>query len=243
MNTTDSREFLIDIASEDCYSYEMLRICFHDDDCIDKKLLLSFLRKRITKAGIPQADKNRVLSFVEKIDGDETEYIVFLHILKKRIVQKLLDSSGDQLRDDDFDSLSSVLFWPMVVVAMKKCLGRGNSRAVISDTNLYYSFIPMQLNRSQKGTHDNCIEIFSHDADKYSVDEFKELRVFLHSFGSKNKKRKTRKKNLNRVVKRVHRVMQINKISHHNLPGNIFSEGRYLVPKQFADCLKKMFLN
>ena len=243
MNTTDAREFLLDIAADDCYCDEMLRICFHDDNCIDKKSLLSFLRKQTSATGIPQADKDFVCSYIEEINNDDWEYIVFLRLLKIRLIDTLFASAGYTHKVDYYDSLSPLTFWAYSVIAMKKCLGRGKSQVVISDTNLYYSLIPMQINQAQKDSHDNCIKIFSRDADEYSVHEHEELRLYLHPFRSKNQKLKTQKKNLSRVVKRVKRIMQINKLSHNKLQGNMFSDGRYVVPEQFAECIKKLFLN
>ena len=189
--------------------------------------------------------RKAITAYITELKANSFEYSQFLQTLKKRAVRAIRTSLGYNKPDDGddtYDTLSPDVFWPMMVIAMKKCLGQDNAQAEITDKNAYFHLIPESLNAAQVRVHNKCINFFAMDVSKISKKTWVDLRYYLHNLGSKNKKIKTRKKNLKRVEERIHRIMIVNRISHNGIQGNIFSQGRYLVPRQFEHALVKLFL-
>lgn len=245
MDKNDANEYLLKLALEECHSEVMLKICFSKDTSIDKKKLLDFFTEKVSiDETLTAVDKNVLHDFITVIDRDPTKFRILLRTVKEKLEEQICISLGYQRNTNGaYNSLSPQLFWPMVVIAMKKCLGMNNSKAIINDIDAYFGLISDTLNPTQKYTHEKCIQLFSIDANSINMKNTADLRKYLHPFRSENKRPKTQKKNLQRVVKRVRKIMQVYKLSHNGISGNILSDGRYRVPDQFAECIKKLFIN
>ena len=245
MNKVSVKDFIIKAAIDDKSQKELFAILFSRDSFIDKRRLLSFLAEKVNNdAEKISADKVVIDEVLTELKKNRLHYDIFLTELKNALNRQIRESLGyERLEDGAYDTLSPEVFWPMMVVAMKKCLGPKNARVSITDRKQYFNYISEELNPAQKKVHNKCIDYFANNADDFSISTNLELRKYLHPFHSKNKKIKTQKKNLNRVEKRINKIMQVYKISHDRIEVNIFSKGRYIVPCQFASYIKKVHLN
>ncbi len=244
MDKATVKDFILNIAVADSSQSELFAILFSHDTYIDKQRLLGFLFEKIdTNGELSPDDRVAIDEEFNDLEKNKLDYDLFIVGLKNKLlfqIRKSLDYK--RLTDGAFDTLTPEVFWPMMVIAMKKCLGSKNARAKITDRNHYFDLVSEELNLSQEKTHNKCIDYFSNNADVFSISTNSELRKYLHPFKSKNRRLKTQKKNLRRVEKRINKIMQVYKISHDRIDGNIFSRGRYKVPEQFADCIRKIYL-
>ena len=245
MNKDSAKDYIIKVALDDKWQHELFAILFSCDSFIDKSKLLTFLADKVDKDVEKSSDDKVVIDEVfTEMKRNRLRYNIFLTELKNSLTQQIRESLGyERLEDGTYDTLSPEVFWPMMVIAMKKCLGPKNARASIIDRKQYFNSISEGLNPTQKRTHNKCIDYFAINADDFSIGTNSELRKYLHPFHSRNKKLRTQKKNLHRVEKRIYKIMQVYKISHDRIQGNIFSKGRYKIPSQFTNYIKKVYLN
>lgn len=219
----------------------LFEIIFSDDHQIDRQKMLNFLSRLVKKADSSEANFHEIEEALRSIQNNGYCYQKFLECLKLALVSPD-DPNYSTISLEHIDVLDIDVFWSMVPIAMKKCLGSNFAKATINNNQNYFSAMPADLNSKQIDCHQRCINSFNLDANTFSRKEYKELGVFLHSFHSKNRRPLTRKKNLKRVERRTKKIMQAYKLAHNGMKSNIFSDGRYKVPSQFSDYISKEFL-
>ena len=231
---------IVKLAIKDDNQETLFEIIFSDDYQIDKQQMLNFLNSIVTSADENDINIEEAKDCLHIMQNDNSSYQNFLNCLKAELAAP--DPDYPNAKPESFDLLDKNIFWSMTAISMKKCLGSNNANAMITDLEQYYRSIPEQLNNAQKICHIECIKYFNMDANNFSREKNKELALYLHEFHSKNKRIKTRKKNLQRVKKRIKRIMQIYKLAHNRMPSNIFSKKRYKVPEQFAKSISTTYL-
>lgn len=240
MDAYKFREQILDWITDDNYHEKLFEVIFYNDNYIDKQALFALITNIVKEKGNASMQKNTA-EFINSIQDSSFLYDVFIKYLKDKLTQQLQNTKEyGKMVDVSFNSLYPDTFWPFFSIAIKKCIN--SPKEVIDNTDMYFNLIP-NLNQYQKEVHNECLIAFNCNANDFNRKKNPELKIFLHSFGSKNKKIKTRKKNLQRVKRRAKKVMQVYKLSHNETHRNIFSNGRHKVPDQFSDCIINIFLN
>lgn len=223
---------LDDISSEENFE-RLFNIIFADDHLIDKELVISFLQERVNviESSLNESDKESIKNYIKKLRNDLDE---FDYLLIK--IQETLINPADQyllLR------LDYSIFWTLFSISIKKCISSPLSQ--INNVNDYYSQVTLDTPQLRKA-HKECIDAFNLNSDRFSLKTDPMLKLFLHSFHSKNKKIRTRKKNLQRVLKTTKKVMQAKKINDRLNPRyNIFEGKTCIVPDEFTKYVIKYF--
>lgn len=234
-------EELVKLVVSEKNQDDFFELIFSDDNQIDREKLVDHLSRLVSDADDSKIDEERMGEVISSIWKNELCFKRFLMLLK----QGLIDPDNEDYSDPSeiqLDVMDAGVFWSMVPIAMKKCLGVGLSKIKIENEINYFSEMPADLNQKQVDCHKRCIKSFNLDAGKFSRKKYKDLGVFLHNFHSNNKRPLTKKKNLKRVERRVKRIMQAYKVAHNGMGSNIFSDGRYKVPEQFSNYLHKKYL-
>ena len=191
----------------------------------------------LSKLSFP-SDVQYVSEVISSLSASSNNRCYFL----ERLSEILRRKSDNEKYEDLLIRLDRALFWKMYGISIKKCLGAGNAKMDIPDQD-YFKAIPDGINSFQKDAHMETLQHFKTDVQKYSFKRTPDLKYYLHRIHSRNKSSKTRKKNIRRVEKRAKRILQIYGLKHKESKFNMFSNGRHLVPKQFADGIIKLCIN
>ena len=229
-------EILNEITSDKVRD-SLLEILYFNDSTIDKTAFLKFVRKSCTPT-----DDAAVVDYINSLDTDQTKYAYFLIKLRDKLVDQISDDLGKRCDLFSITSIESAVFWSMYAIAVKKCIGIEKAKETLVES-AYFGAVSDSLNSYQKKSHNECLKAFNMDANRFKLKDTIALRMFLHPFHSKNKALKTRKKNLHRVEKRAKKIVQVDKLARGGKSRAMFSNGKYLVPKQFADAIVKLYLN
>lgn len=211
-------------------------VLFSKEDGIDNVALISFIKKRASiYSSEYDADTNKnIAEYIDKLSTDNSRQESFVLKLGAELSTQITSSQSELTK------LNYMVFWSMFAIAEKKCIG--SPTAEITDLSNFFDMLP-SLTQNQINAHTACIKAFNLNADSFSLKANSQLRLFLHPFHSKNKRLRTKKKNLNRVLKTTKKIMQVNKINHRNNSYNIFSGKSYIVPEQFTKILVNLFLS
>lgn len=226
---------ILDVITSDANRNSLLEVLYADDLSIDKSMLLNYVKECMSSV-----IDNKILKLIQRLETTGDEYTYFIIRLQEKIVSQITDDLGKAYSAIEISSIEYFTFWAMYAVAIKKCIGIEHAEKNLS-SSLYFQAIPGELNESQRNSHNECLDSFNMNANKFGLKRTPELRLFLHSFHSKNKSLKTRKKNLHRVERRAKKIVQVNKLTHKGK--TMFSNKRYLVPGQFAAAIQKLYLH
>lgn len=241
MSQKDDLKNLVKLAAKEENFPELFQIIFSCNDGIDQQRMLDFLNQSVNNA--PDLAATSLPAVIGSLQKDKELFESFLSELLEETSRKFSREPG---YDRDLgtvynEAMTPAIFWMMMAVSMKKCLGTEHAKDTVISQALFNKF--QSLNHDQKRTHQECINAFNYNADSFTFKNNKYLGVFLHKFRSKNKRVKTRKKNLHRVTRRVKKMMQIYKLSHKGSGHSMFSNGRHEIPDQFdAFLLSEYFL-
>ncbi len=141
--------------------------------------------------------------------------------------------------DPDFTiRINIAFFWTMYGISVKKCLGDGLATYRIAET-VFFNALPKNLNALQEEAHRETLSSFNTNSREYPRETSEKLKYCLHSLRL-NCKPRTKKKNIHRVEKRAHRIMQLYGLK---VDPSRFSNARYEVPSQFANGVIKICFN
>lgn len=210
----------------------LINAMFGKDNSIDKILIINALQQMTS-----QKYGKKYNSYFDFLRTSQDELDYFLFTMSKWIWIELFPGT---LNWADAISIDELTVWLMYAVAIKKCLGSAYSKAKISDIQ-YYSKMTETINTEQKKAHDQCISGFCLNSNCFSLKKDPYLGVFLHRIHSKNKTKKTQKKNIRRVIKRANKFVLLNRLEYRG--ESIFNNGKHLVPKQFGEAIIGIFLN
>lgn len=240
MNMTGLEHEYLDIIIQDAIGDDnvdrLLDVLFSKEEGIDSEGLISFIRERaLMYSSQYNLDTNKkIAEYIEQFSGDNSKQEKFLRQLGVALSSQITQSQSELTK------LDYITFWSMFAIAEKKCLS--SPTAEITDFVDFFEMLP-PLTEQQKKAHDFCVKVFNCNADSFSLKDNTSLRFFLHPFHSKNKRMRTKKKNLHRVLKTTKKIMQINKINHRKNSYNIFSGKSYIVPEQFTKIIINLFLS
>ena len=214
----------------------LLDVLFSKEDGIDSVELISFIRERasmyISKYDIDT--RKSIAEYIDQLSADNCKQESFVLQLGAELSSQITPSQSE------FTKLNYMVFWSMFAIAEKKCIGSPTVK-ITDIPNYFKSLSP--LTQKQENAHTACIRAFNLNADSFSLKKNSQLRLFLHPIRSKNKKLRTKKKNLHRVLKTTKKIMQVNKINHRKNSYNIFSGKSYIVPEQFTKIIVDLFLS
>lgn len=230
-------EHILNCITTDGKKQDLLNVLYTDDSTIDKSTLLNFVQECLSPV-----DDTSLSQSIDLLYTNHDVYTHFLAKLKDKLVSQIIDDLGKEYDPLLFESIDAFMFWSMYTIAIKKCIGAEHAGVKLSDST-YFDAIPDILNDYQRQSHNECIRSFNMNTNTFTLRNTPDLRLFLHSFHSKNKSYRTRKKNLRRVEKRAKKIVQVNKLAHNGKSKPTFSNGRYLVPGQFADAIVKIYIN
>lgn len=207
---------------------EFFDICFSDPIAIDRNAVVQFLTDRVNESAT-HLDKDELRNYLLKMKSDDILFYSFFEDLY----------NGLPCRVERLPKFH----WMLMSIAMKKCLGEENARKQITDFKLYIGLFDDVTTAQQESTHKNCIGFFNTDVGKFSVGNVGDLALYLHCFRSKNKRIKTRKKNLRRVTRATKKIMLSYKIARNGRRDDLLSHGRHKVPDQVRNRLVRLFLS
>lgn len=225
---------VLDIITSDEKKNSLLDVLYADDSAIKKNELLQFVKECCSSV-----DDMKTFEYLNLLNTDDDVYKDFLIKLREKLISQIINDLGKTYDSFDIESIDGAVFWSMYAIAIKKCIGTGHATDRL-EQKTYFDTIP-PLNQYQTDTHEKCLRYFNMNANAFSLKKTSQLRLFLHSFHSKNKALKTRKKNLHRVERRAKKIVQVNKLAHGGR-SKLFSNGRYLVPGQLAAAIVKLYL-
>lgn len=229
----------IDIIIQDAISDNnvdrLLDVLFSKEDGIDSVALISFIKERASMYSFKyDIDTNKKISeYIDQLSTDNSRQENFVLNLGAKLCSQIPSSQSE------LTQLNYMVFWSMFAIAEKKCIGLPTVK--ITDPSNFFKMLP-PLTPNQENAHTACIKAFNLNADSFSLKANSQLRLFLHPFHSKNKRLRTKKKNLNRVLKTTKKIMQVHKINHRKNAYNIFSGKSYIVPEQFTKMIVNLFL-
>lgn len=211
-------------------------VLFSKEEGIDSLKLISFIRERAAKySSNYDIDTNKnIAAYIDQLSTDVGKQESFVLQLGTELSRQITPSQSELTK------LNYILFWSMFAIAEKKCIGLPNVK--ITDTQSFYDLLP-PLTAKQKKAHNSCIKAFNMNADSFSLKNNSSLRLFLHPIRSKNKRLRTKKKNLHRVLKATKKIMSVYKINHRNQSYNLFSGKSYIVPDQFTKMIIDLFIS
>lgn len=229
-------DFVVNDAINEDNIDELFKVIFADDLKIDFKKMSEFLNSRydVYCKQFSKDVQSEMKIFLEDIYTDPQKFDDLILNIKCLLV------SENSFSEDIINMIDSKIFWFMFAISVKKCVGQPLSK--IDNTEEYFSYMNVET-EEQKNAHIQCINAYSNDCNNFSLKRNPELCLFLHKFGSKNKKIKTKKKNVSRVVRRTKKLMQIYKISHRHNSYNIFKGQCHIVPEDFAKMIVTFFCN
>ncbi len=231
----DILEQILTVITSDEKKDELLDVLFKDDDKIDKTELLDFLKRTFDNC-----DSFNVKTCIDIIANNPDAYGHLLIKLQEMLISQLTKDMNSGFGTVSIASIDSYAFWTYYTISVKKCLGIEHAGDKLSEI-IYFRAISPAKNKPQKECQTTCLESFNFDAINFSIKDCPTLRVFIHKFHSKNKRLKTRKKNLRRVQRRARKILQISKLAHNGKSMALFSQGRHVVVKDFADAIVKIY--
>lgn len=214
----------------------LLDVLFSKEDGIDSVALISFIKERaLVYSSKYDSDINKnIAEYIDQLSTDNSRQESFILQLGAELSRQITSSQIELTK------LNYMAFWTMFAIAEKKCIG--SPTLEITDLPIFFKMLP-PLTPKQEDAHTACIKAFNLNADSFSLKTNSQLRLFLHPFHSKNKRLRTKKKNLNRVLKTTKKIMQVNKINHRKNSYNIFGGKSYIVPEQFTKMIVNLFLS
>lgn len=230
-------ENILNCITTDEKKQDLLNVLYADDSTIDKSALLNFVQECLCPA-----DGTNISQSIDLLEANHDVYTHFLAKLKDKLVSQIIDDLGKEYDPLIIESIDAFMFWSLYAIAIKKCIGAEHAGVKLSDST-YFDTISDILNDYQRQSHNECLRSFNMNTNTFTLRNTPDLRLFLHRFHSKNKSYKTRKKNLRRVEKRAKKIVQVYKLAHNGKSKLIFSNGRYLVPGQFANVIVKIYIN
>lgn len=229
-------DIIIKDAISDDNADRLLDVLFSKEKGIDSVELISFIKERAAIYSFKyDIDTNKnIAEYIEQLSTDNCKQESFVLQLGAELSSQITPSQSELTK------LNYIVFWSMFAIAEKKCIGLPNVE--ITDIPYFFNMLP-PLTSKQKDAHNSCIKAFNLNADSFSLKNNSLLRLFLHPFHSKNKRLRTKKKNLHRVLKTTKKIMLVNKINHRKNSYNIFSGKSYIVPDQFTKIIIDLFLS
>lgn len=209
----------------------VLHILFSKDATVVKDDFISGLRKIASLKFGKKYD-----AYFEKLSEDTNEVGRFLETMSDYICKKYFPGENTEIKIVTIDEFR---IWILYAISIKKCLGINYSKEKLTERQ-YYNELKETINQEQRNAHSQCVLGFSHDSCDFTFKKDPFLNVFLHHFHGKNKARKTKKKNIRRVIKQAERYAILHKLNHRNK--SIFDRGKYLVPRQFGETIIKIYL-
>lgn len=238
MTTLDSKysDIIIQDAISDDNTDRLHDVLFSRGDGIDNEKLISFLRERASMYSSKyDIETNKCIAeYIDQLSTDNCKQEHFILHLGAELSHQVTHFPSELTKYD------YMVFWSMFAIAEKKCIGL--PAAKITDIQNYFKLLS-PLTQQQENAHTACIKYFNLNADSFSLKQNPQLRLFLHPFHSKNKKLRTKKKNLHRVLRPTKKIMQINKINHRKSSYNIFNGRSHIVPEQFTKIIVDLFLS
>lgn len=178
-----------------------------------------------------------VVSYLTKNkDGCRSSFLIRLFVLLRDTID--LEQIDPNKKKNLLILINQELFWIMYGISIKKCLGVGHATKQIPNSE-FFQVLPDDINSFQQDAHKDTLESFNTDVRRYSFRRTPDLKYFLHPIHS-NKSPNTKKKNIHRVEKRAKRIMLLYGLKQN---GDMFNQGRHMVPKQFASGIIKIFIN
>ncbi len=238
MSLRDDLNYLVKLVAKEENFPELFKIIFSCDDGIDQQQMLDFINESVNN----EPDAPILLAAViDSLQEDKTLFDSFLSELHAETSRRFRRASGYNPVPGKIynETMTPGIFWMMMAISMKKCLGTEHAKDTLDFQELCNNF--QSLNDEQKRTHKECVGFFNLNADRFTFKNNKYLGIFLHKFHSKNKQVRTRKKNLHRVTRRVKKMMQVYRLSHNNNRRSMFSDGRHEIPDQFDGFLCSEF--
>lgn len=228
-------DIIIQDAISDDNVDRLLDVLFSKEEGINNVELISFIKERASMYSSKyDIDTNKnITEYIDQLSADNCKQESFILQLGAELSGQITSSQSELTK------LNYRLFWSMFAIAEKKCIGSPTVK--ITNTSYFKMFSP--LTSEQEKAHTFCINAFNLNADSFSLKKDSNLRLFLHPFHSKNKKLRTKKKNLHRVLKTTKKIMLVNKINHRKNSYNIFSGKSYIVPEQFTKLIVDLFLS
>lgn len=224
-----------DAISDDNVDH-LLDVLFSKEKGIDSAELISFIKERaVIYSSQYDIDTNKnIAEYIDQLSTDNYKQESFVLQLGAELSSQITSSQSELTK------LNYMIFWSMFAIAEKKCIGSPTVK--ITDIPYYFNMLP-PLTTEQKKAHTSCIKAFNLNADSFSLKKNSHLRLFLHPFHSKNKRLRTKKKNLQRVLKNTKKIMLVNKINHRKNSYNIFSGKSHIVPEQFTKMIIDLLLS
>lgn len=229
---------LVKLAAKEENFPELFKIIFSCDDGIDQQQMLDFLSTSVNKE--PDAPASLLIA-IDSLQKDDALFKSFLSELNAEMSQKFRRAPGyDPVPGKIYnEAMTPAIFWMMMAISMKKCLGAEHARDTVDLQELFDKF--QSLNDDQRRAHRDCVNHFNLNANHFTFKNNKYLGIFLHKFHSKNKQVRTRKKNLHRVTRRMKKMMQAYQLSHMGKQRSMFSNGRHEIPDQFDEFLSSTY--
>ena len=232
--TFDKAVYVIEDIMENAKD-ELETLIFEEERTVNQNKFVELLRKRYEtyKDNLDDEDRKIIYDYLTTLNKKEIDYLLFL------IEDHLCSSEGkDDLDPDKIEQLDWDCFWFPFSIACKKCIN--NPTAEIVNREDYFKFVQITTSQ-QREAHITCVEGFGMDCRKYTRQSLYCLDQFMHPIRySKSIKRK--KKNINRVLRRTKKIMQINKLAHRNGEYNIFIGQTQIVPEQFVKYVINNFI-
>lgn len=228
--------YLVKLAAKEENFPELFKIIFSCNHGIDHQQMLNFLHAVVMRE--PDAPESLPES-IDSLQNDKELFNNFLSALHAETSRKLKREAGyTQVPGKIYnEAMTPAIFWMMMAISMKKCLGTGHAKDVVPFS------APSPMNGDQKRAFKDSVDSFNLNADKFTLKDNKYLCVFLHKFHSKNKQARTRKKNLRRVTRRVEKMMQVYQLAHNNSQRSMFSNGRHEIPSKFDEFLTSKYFS
>lgn len=225
---------LVQEIVNDTNAEQLFDAIFIEETGIDSKNVIEILQ-------------NCLLSLKGELSVDDyeyaSEYLAALPSNNQEMDYILLKISGALsagVEDKDLATITSKTFWSLYAIACKKSISM--PKVVFENPEAYYSQVSTDTRQQQKA-HQICLNAFGMDACRFDVKTMPGLKVFLHPIHSKNKKIRTKKKNLHRVLKTTKKIMQAHKIAHRNDSYHYFMGKSHIVPEEFTRSIVKSFLS
>ena len=234
---TTTLDIILNTITSDDKKNGLLDVIYANDLSIERSDLIKYIRESMNPISTKEIEE-----CINLLDTVYDHYAFFLVKLREKLVSQIVEDLGKDYNFFDISSIDNFTFWAMFAIAVKKCIGSEYANTTLSPST-YFSKILINLNQYQKNAHDDCITSFNMDANTFTLKNTPDLRLFLHSFHSNNKTLRTRKKNLHRVERRVKKMVQVSKLAHNGKSKVMFSNGRYMVPEQFATIIENLYIS
>lgn len=225
---------LVQEIVNDTYADQLFNAIFTVETGIDSKIVIELLQKCL-------------LLLKEELSADDYEYAgEYLAALPSNnqemdyILLKIAGALTVGVDEKDWATITSKTFWSLYAIACKKSISM--PKVVFENPKAYYSQVSTDTRQQQKA-HEICLNAFGMDACRFDVKTMPGLKVFLHPIRSKNKKIRTKKKNLHRVLRTTKKIMQAHKIAHRNDSYHYFMGKSHVVPEEFTRSIVKNFLS